>query len=259
MNSPIDHTVEQTPRGTVHVLTVNNPDKLNVVGSAALTALGRALAEVAAERDARLAILRGAGERAWIGGADITEMAALEPTAAEAFIRRIHAVCSALRELPVPVIAAIRGWCLGAGLEVAACCDLRLAAHGSRFGMPEVRVGLPSVIEAAVLPRLVGAGRARDLVLTGRVIDDEEAWRWGLLDGRAPADELDALVAQRRDEILDGAPRAVRVQKRLCRAWDEEPLAESVERGVRAFADAFRHAEPREYLQRFVNRKRDPR
>jgi len=259
MNTPIDHATHATPRGTVHVLTVNNPRKLNVLGTGALVALDRALAAIAADRDARVAILRGAGERAWIGGADIAEMAALEPATAEAFIRRVHAVCRSLRELPVPVIAAIHGWCLGAGLEVAACCDLRLAAHGARFGMPEVRVGLPSVIEAAVLPGLIGAGRARDLVLTGRVIDDEEAWRWGLLDGRAPAGELDALVARRRDEILEGAPRAVRAQKRLCRAWDEESLAESVERGVRAFADAFRDPEPRRYLERFVNRPRTPR
>lgn len=259
MNAPIEHTAHTGPRGTVHVLTVNNPGKLNVLGTPAVEALSRALAAVAGDADARVAILRGAGERAWIGGADITEMATLEPATAEAFIRRIHGLCRDLRALPVPVIAAIRGWCLGAGLEVAACCDLRLAAHGSHFGMPEVRVGLPSVIEAAVLPGLIGAGRARDLVLTGRVIDDEEAWRWGLLDGRVPAAALDALVDERREQILAGAPRAMRAQKRLCRAWEEEPLAESVERGVRAFADTFRGPEAREYLERFVNRERTPR
>jgi enoyl-CoA hydratase/carnithine racemase len=165
-------------------------------------------------------------------------------------------VCRALRELPVPAIAAIRGWCLGAGLEIAACCDLRLAAEGSRFGMPEVRVGLPSVIEAAVLPGLIGAGRARDLVLTGRVVEGEEALRWGLVDALVPGDGLDALVDTRTGEILAGAPRALRLQKRLCRAWEELPLEEAIEQGVRAFADAFRTPEAREYLERFVNRER---
>jgi enoyl-CoA hydratase/carnithine racemase len=256
MSTPVEHVVQPGPHGAVHTLTISNPAKLNVVGSAAIEALRAALATVSRDSEARVVVLRGAGAKAWIGGADIVEMAALDAAGAEAFIRRLHGVCRALRELPVPVIAAIRGWCLGAGLEIAACCDLRLAAAGSRFGMPEVRVGLPSVIEAAVLPRLIGAGRTRDLVLTGRVVDCEEAWRWGLVDARVPGEALDGLVQTRTGEILAGAPRALRLQKRLCRAWEELPLEEAVEQGVGTFADAFRNPEAREYLARFLNRKR---
>lgn len=251
------HAVDRDERGEVHRITVNRPAKLNTLDSATTEALGAALVR-AGERDgARLVVLAGSGERAWIGGADIHEMAALDGEAAAlAFIRRLHRVCRTLRELPVPVIAAIRGWCLGAGLELAACCDLRLAAADSRYGMPEVRVGLPSVIEAAVLPRLIGIGRARDLVLTGRVVEAEEALRWGLLDSLVEGEALDELVQARAREILDGAPGAIRAQKRLCRAWEELPLPEAIEAGIDAFGESFRSAEPREYLMRFVERRR---
>ncbi len=253
----IRHDVETRTGGEVHHVTVDNPEKLNVLGSTVTDALRETLDRVAASESARVVVLRGAGDRAWIGGADIREMATLDAQSAVVFIRRLHGVCQALRELPVPAIAAIRGWCLGAGLEVAACCDLRLASDDARFGMPEVRVGLPSVIEAAVLPRLVGAGRARDLVMTGRVVDAAEALRWGLLDGVAPAAGLDALVDTRVGEILQGAPRALRIQKLLCRAWEELPLDEAVETGVHAFGSSFRSDEPREYLDRFLARTRN--
>src|SRR6185503_218248 len=112
----------------------------------------------------RVVVLTGAGERAFIGGADINEMAELDEESARVFISQLHEACAALRNLPVPVIARISGYCLGAGLEIAASCDLRVAADHSTFGMPEVRVGIPSVIEAALLPRLIGWGMAARLI-----------------------------------------------------------------------------------------------
>lgn len=249
------HTVDTREHGSVHTVTVNNPAKLNILDSTTITALRATLTAAGERDDARVLVLRGAGARAWIGGADIREMATLDAESAVAFIRRLQQLCQCIRELPVPVIAAIRGYCLGAGLEVAACCDLRLAAHGARFGMPEVRVGLPSVIEAAVLPRLVGIGHARDLVMSARIVEADEAQRWGLLDALVPAGELDAIVETRVAEILAGAPHAMRAQKMLCRAWEEQPLVDAIETGVRAFGAAFRTSEPRTYLNQFINRK----
>jgi enoyl-CoA hydratase/carnithine racemase len=253
----IDHARDAREAGSVHTITVANPDKLNILDSTAMDEMDATLARVAEDRDARVVVLRGKGQRAWIGGADIREMALLDEHSALAFIGRLHGVCQQIRELPVPVVAAIRGWCLGAGLEVAACCDLRLAAAGSRFGMPEVRVGLPSVIEAAVLPRIIGIGRARDLVMTGRIVDADEAWHWGLLDGLVPDADLDALVERRTGEILAGAPGAMRQQKALCRAWEEQPLTSAIATGIEAFGAAFRGDEPRRYLQRFLARTGD--
>ena len=222
-----------------------------------MNALRRALEAAADSPSARVVVLRGAGERAWIGGADINEMADLDEQAAVAFIRRLHGLCRTVRELPLPVVAAIRGYCLGAGLELAACCDLRLASHDSHYGMPEVRVGLPSVIEAALLPRLIGTGRARDLVLTARIVDAQEASRWGLLDGLAEAGALEELVSKRVEELLAAAPGALRTQKTLCRAWEEQPLSQAIETSIHAFGASFRNDEPHEYLNRFLQRKRE--
>jgi enoyl-CoA hydratase len=249
----IDHRAQ----GSVYRLTVNRPERLNILNSVVLSAMRAALAHMAGDDGARAVVLRGAGNRAWIGGADIREMAELNSTSARAFISRLHGVCQALRELPVPVVARIDGFCLGAGLEVAACCDLRIASTESRFGMPEVQVGVPSVIEGALLPRLIGAGHTRDLVLTGRVIDADDALSWGLVDSVTPAAQLDAKVEERLAMILNAGPDAIRAQKALCRQWEELPLAEAVQAGIDAFADAFQGDEPRQYMQRFLERPRN--
>ena len=248
--------VEQHDEGAVYRLTVDRPRRLNILDSALLAEFAAALTRIADDGTARVVVLSGAGGKAWIGGADIKEMADLDPDTARAFIGRLHGLCVGLRALPVPVIARIEGFCLGAGVEVAACCDLRIASTGSGFGMPEVLVGIPSVIEGALLPRLIGAGRARDLVLTGRVIDGEEALAWGLVESLVPPDRLDAVVEERVGMILSAGPRAIRDQKALCRQWEELPLDAAVQAGIDAFGDAFRTDEPREYMQRFIDRPR---
>ena len=253
---PVQHQISERAQGDVHTLWVNNPARLNVLNSATMNALREALDQLADEENARVLVIRGCGDKAWIGGADIREMADFDENTAIEFIRRIHGLCQAIRTLPIPVIAAIRGYCLGAGLEVAASCDLRLAAQGSFYGMPEVRVGLPSVVEAALLPRLIGVGRARDLVMTARVVDADEAMRWGLLDGLVPADNLDALVDERVEQLLAAAPQAIRTQKRLCRAWEEQSLHDAIETSIQAFGESFVSDEPHTFLQRFLNRKR---
>jgi len=263
VDSPIANTdqtlqvdVEQRAQGAVYRLTVNRPARLNIVDSVMLTDIRDALGRIAGDDTARAVILCGAGGRAWIGGADINEMVTLESRTARAFITRLHGVCLALRELPVPVIARIDGFCLGAGLEMAACCDLRLASAASRFGMPEVQVGIPSVIEAALLPRLIGPGRARDLVLTGRIIDAEEALAWGLVDSVVAPARLDDLLEERLAMLLNAGPEAIRSQKTLCRQWEELPLNEAVEAGIDAFEHAFQGDEPRSYMRRFLDRPR---
>jgi enoyl-CoA hydratase/carnithine racemase len=264
MNSPhadsgqtLQVDTEQRPRGSVYTLTVNRSERLNVLNSAALTELTDALTRIAADDGARAVILAGRGSKAWIGGADINEMVSLDSETARAFITRLHTVCLAVRELPVPVIARIDGYCLGAGLEIAACCDLRIATAASRFGMPEVLVGLPSVIEAALLPRLIGAGRARDLVMTGRIIDAEQASAWGLVESVPSSQRLDAVVEERVAMILDAAPNAIRSQKTLCRGWEELPLGESIEAGIDALSAAFLTDEPQVYMNQFLHRRRD--
>ncbi len=242
--------------GRIATLTVDNTAKLNVIGGSAMDELTGTLRELAGDEALRAVVLTGAGERAFIGGADIGEMAGLTPETATVFITTLHGVCAAIRALPVPVIARIRGYCLGAGLEVAAACDLRLADDTAVFGMPEVRVGLPSVIEAALLPRLIGWGRTSRLLYTGDIIDAAKAYDWGLVEEVTTAEELDAAVAAVAASICAAGPRAIRAQKELMRQWEGLMPAEAIEAGVATFARAFRNDEPGVYLNRFLNRKR---
>ena len=133
-------------------------------------------------------VLTGAGDTAFIVGADIGEMAAIaNGESARAFITRLHGCCDAIRNFPVPVIARIAGYCFGAGLEIASACDLRIASETASFGMQEVKLGIPSVIEAALLPSLVGWGRAREIMLLGEKFSAADALAWGLLERVAPA------------------------------------------------------------------------
>ena len=185
--------VRQDARG-VAVVTIDNPAKLNTLNTAVMTELIAAVERLAIDASLRAVVLRGAGERAFIGGADIAEMAALDAASARAFITLVHRSCDAFRRMPVPVIARIQGYVFGAGVEVAAACDMRVAAVGSRFGMPEVRLGVPSVVEAALLPQLIGWGRTRQLLLTGDKIDAATAHAWGLVEELVPADRLDETV-----------------------------------------------------------------
>lgn len=232
-----------------------NDRKLNTLGSALLVALAEAFAAV--PDHARAVVLTGEGSRAFIGGADITEMAEVEtPTQGQAFIERVHAACAAIRGCPVPVIARINGWCLGAGLEIAAACDLRIAADTAQFGMPEVRVGIPSVVEAALLPGLIGWGRTRRLLLLGETFSASTMAEWGFLERVALPDALDEACDAWCDLIAHAGPLAIRNQKALIRQWEDMPLSQAIEAGIPAFAASWNTQEPREMMARFVNRKR---
>ena len=185
--------IDRDPRGVVR-LTICNAGALNILGSDVINGVREGLTRLATDRTIRVLVMAGRGEKSMIGGADIKDMAGLDQKSAEAFITRLRDLCEAVRSFPAPVIARMPGWCLGGGLEVAAACDFRIAAHDAKFGMPEVRVGIPSVIHAALLPRLIGWGRARWLVMTAENIDAPTALSWGLVDVVAPQGGLDAAV-----------------------------------------------------------------
>ncbi|HEY3910614.1 MAG TPA: enoyl-CoA hydratase [Stellaceae bacterium] len=235
---------ERPEGGRVARLTIDNRAKLNSLNSALMEEIVATVAGFAADPELRLVILTGAGGRAFAGGADLAEIAALDHAGARRFITLVHRCCDAFRRLPVPVIARIDGFALGAGLELAAACDLRVASETSTFGMPEVRVGIPSVVEAALLPRLIGEGRARRLLLTGETIGAAEALAWGLIDALAPAERLDDAVDRLAQPILAAGPQAIRLQKSLIREWQELPTAAAIARGIDAFVSAFDTDEP---------------
>jgi enoyl-CoA hydratase len=231
--------------GILARVTIANKVRLNSLNRALMTELVDTMAALGDDPDLRLVVLSGAGQRAFVGGADINELAGLDRDNARGFITLVHRCCDSCRRLPVPVIARIDGYALGAGLELAVACDLRVASDRSRFGMPEVRIGIPSVVEAALLPRLIGAGHTRNLVLTGDMIDAPTALAWGLVDAVAPPDRLDDAVERLAGAILAGGPHAIRLQKKLVLDWEDAPsTAAAVQSGIDCFVSAFDTEEP---------------
>jgi len=247
--------IDRDPRGVVR-LTICNAGSLNFLGSAVIEGIREGLEALAPDDQIRVLVIAGQSEKSMIGGADIKEMAKLDRASAEKFMTGFRDLCEAVRAFPSPVIARMPGWCLGGGLDVAAVCDFRIAAHDARFGMPEVRVGIPSVIHAAMLPRLIGWGRARWLVMTAETIDAKTALAWGLVDVVAPEGGLDVAVEKTVAMLLKCGPQALRLQKELLGRWEELPLTESVNSSIGVFGRSFLTDEPRRLMQGFIGGKR---
>lgn len=249
--------VRRSHDGCVAHVAVDHDGKLNTLNPELMREFAATFAELAREEALRAAVLTGAGSRAFIGGADISVMAGIAGEAqAQDFIRLVHGCCRAIRDCPVPVIARVNGWCLGAGLEVAAACDLRIAAESAKFGMPEVRVGIPSVVEAALLPGLIGWGRTRRLLLLAETIGAVEAEDWGLVERVVPDAALDEAVAEWVELLLEAGPQAIRGQKALIRKWEDSTVTQGIAAGVEAFGASWRSDEPARMLGGFMEAKR---
>ncbi len=247
--------LDRDGRGRVAQLTIERPAKLNALDPATIRALTAAAMPLSEDANLRAAIVTGAGDRAFIGGADIDTMAGLDVAHAEAFITELHHAIAAIRAIPVPVIARINGYCLGAGVELAAACDLRVASDAAVFGMPEVKVGMPSVIEAALLPRLIGWGQTARLVLLGENIGAAEALEIGLIEKVVARAELDRAVEAWIDAILAAGANAVRLQKALMREWERLPLDAAIQSGITSFRASFSGDEPHRMLTSFIERR----
>ena len=247
--------VSRDSRGVV-TLAICNAGPLNILNSATIRGVREGLETLATDASIRVLVITGESPKSLIGGADIKEMARLDQASAETFISGLRGLCDAVRLFPAPVIARMPGWCLGGGLEFAAACDIRVAAHDAKFAMPEVKVGIPSVIHAALLPRLIGWGRTRWLLLTAGTVDAPTALAWGLVDSVAREGELDAAVEAMVETLLDCAPQALRSQKALLRQWEDLPLKESIDLSVRVFGEAYLTGEPQRLMQGFIDRKR---
>lgn len=245
--------LDERKQGVVAHATINNARHLNAINSAVMEEFVDTMAQLATDPWLRAVVLTGAGGKAFIVGADINEMAGLQSAAqATAFITRLHRCCHAIRHHPVPVIARIQGFAFGAGLEIAAACDVRIATDAALFGMPEVKLGIPSVIEAALLPTLVGWGRAREMMFLGETFTADKAHEWGLVEHVVPASSLDAAVETWIGRLLTSMPGAVRLQKRLIRQWEDLPLAAAIAAGIDTFAQAYETDEPVNAMREFL-------
>ncbi len=196
-----DSSTRSSLDGPVGVVTIHRPEKLNALNAAVLDDASAAFTELAGDGETRVAILTGAGEKAFVAGADIAAMAEMNAGEAEAFARQGHSLGERMIEAPFPIIAAVNGFALGGGCELALACDLIYASDKARFGLPEVTLGvIPGFGGTQRLARRVGVGKAREMVFTGVAIDAAEALSIGLADRVFPHDKL-------RDEAVAAAER----------------------------------------------------
>lgn len=216
-------------RDGIATLTLNRPAALNALSRALAADLAAALHDLATDTTLRVILLRGAGERAFCTGADLKERATLSPDEKGQHTALIGAAADALAAMPVPTIAAIRGYALAGGLELALACDIRLAATDAVFGLTEVMIGIfPGAGGPVRLPRIVGPGKARELIFSGRRIDAPEALACGLVERIVAPDQLDQAAAVLAAQIAAAAPLAVRAVKRALDGATDLPMAEAL-------------------------------
>jgi enoyl-CoA hydratase len=248
--------IEAREAGHVAYVSVDNPERRNALGIAGKKALAKVFSDLARDKALRVAVLTGAGARSFIAGADLAEMKGLTAKGAREEHTWTHHACEAIRTLPVPVIARINGYCFGAGMELAASCDMRIGVTSAKFGMPEVRFGIPSGMEACLLPQIIGWGKTRELVYTGGHIDAAEAWWCRFLESVVAPGRLDDGVEQWVQSILAAGPRAIRLQKKLVRDWERMTIKQAVKAGIRACVEARKTDEPRRLMAAFLERRK---
>ncbi len=251
----LPHAVASLDDSGIATLSIHDAKSLNILSSPVIDDMTRALNDLTRQPGVRVLILRGSGDKAFVAGADIGEMSRLTRATAEHFIKGLRDLCESVRRLPVPVIARIPGWALGGGLELAMACDMRITATGTQFGMPEVKVGIPSVIHATLMPHLIGQGRAAWMLLTGELISASQALDWGLVNAVVPLDELDVEILKIAHGLAKLGPAVLRQQKSLLRRWETMPLDEAIEDSVTEFGKAFETGEPQKFMNAFLAEK----
>jgi len=224
--------------GAVALVTIDNPP-MNALSAALVEELEAEVGRLDGDLETRAIVLRGAGERAFVAGADIKEFPALREAGGGegGAARGLHSIGRRMDAAHTPFVAAINGYCLGGGLELAMCCDVRICADNAHLGQPEIKLGLiPGGGGTQRLPRLIGVGRANLLNLSGEFIDAETAYAWGLVEKVVPADELISAATAVAASFTAVSPHAVAVIRELARTTRDL----SLEEGLRREADAFR-------------------
>jgi len=241
-------------------ITINRPEKLNALTAAVITELTRVLSQLDADRHVRVAILSGAGDKAFVAGADIGEMATMTSDQARAFAQTGHMLGDLLESVHFPVIAQVQGFALGGGCELACGCDLVYAGERAKFGQPEVGLGvIPGFGGTQRLQRRVGIGKCRELVLRGHIIDAATAGQIGLVEQVFPHDTLAAEVTKIAEGIASHAPIAISQAKRAIQAGQDVPLAVANQMEIQAFAMCFSTEDQKSGMAAFLANPKTPR
>lgn len=243
--------------GGVATVTVNRPKALNAINAALLEELDQVFSELAVNSAVDVVILTGAGEKAFVAGADIAFMKDLAPLEARNFAKLGQAVLNKIESLPQPVIAAIHGFALGGGCELAMACDIRLASQSAKFGQPEVNLAVPTGFGGSQrLPRLIGKGRAKELLFTGDIINADEAYRLGLVNKVCTIEELMSETKSMAAKIASKGQLAVRLTKSAV----DQGMEMDVERGMayeaEIFGLAFATEDQKEGMNAFLEKRK---
>ena len=240
----------------IAVVTINRPAALNALNKDVLEELAAAFAELESSEGVACVILTGSGSKAFVAGADIAEMQALDAVSAEHFAKLGHALLNTIEKFPKPVIAAVNGFALGGGCELAMACDIRIAAENARFGQPEVNLGvIPGFGGTLRLTRLVGKGRAKELIFTGDMIDAQEAYRIGLANKVVAAEELLANARSMATKIASKGPVAVRFAKESIDSGLEMDLDRAGRFEASLFGLCFATTDQKEGMQAFLEKR----
>ena len=242
----------------IEFVQVSGRGPLNILGRATFTQLSARLDELEANPKTRAIIISGTDDGVFSAGMDLLEMKDMTPAQAESLMRLLHQVARKVFTMTVPTIAAIRGYCLGYALELVLACDIRVAGEDAQLGLPEVRVGIPSVIEASLLPKTIGLGRARHLLLTGNLVNAQEAFEMGLVDRVVPPGEVTKTATELAEGLLGISRDVLASQKEIVAKWLEVSEEESTEFSIQAFIQRFKTSQPKEAMEAYLE-KRPPR
>lgn len=241
----------------VAVLTMNRPAQMNAINEALLLELKEAIQQIAADEDVRVVVVTGAGEKAFVAGADIAAMSVKNQIDSKAFSEFGQGIFSMLERLPQPVIAMIQGVAFGGGCELAMACDIRIASEKARFSQPEVGLGITAGFGGSQrLPRLVGRGKASLIMFSGRIIDAPTALAMGLVDQVVPVDELRQTVMTLAKTIAEQDPFAVRQTKQCIRHGLECGLEAGLSYEAQASSMCFASDIPKTLMTSFMNKKK---
>lgn len=241
----------------IGIVTLNRPKALNALNAALMTELDTLAGAIAKDASVKAVIITGAGDKAFVAGADITEMQPMSAVEGRNWGKFGQAVMDKIENLPQPVIAAVNGFALGGGCELAMACDIRIVSEKAKFGQPEVTLGIPPGFGGTQrLARLVGKGRAKELLFTGDMIDAQEAYRIGLANKVVPAEELLDAAKALAQKIVSRGPLAVQV----CKAAVNEGLDTDLQTGVayeaEVFGLCFATADQKEGMAAFVEKRK---
>ena len=251
-------TIILDKKDRIGYLTFNRPDVLNAISEELTDETREAVSQIGQDDEVLVLVVTGAG-KAFMAGADIAELSQMGPYQLHKWNHKVVENLNALERLRQPVIAAINGFALGGGLELAMACDIRIASEKARLGLPEVKLAIiPGAGGTQRLPRLVGKGLAMELLLTGKMIDAQEAYRIGLVNKVVPAEELMQAAEEMANEIIANGPIAVQLVKDAVYIGTELPLEAAIEYGHKNVVTSIATEDAKEGLTAFIE-KRSPR